>query len=70
MNGSPAGEKEFERSGGGRYDYKGGELLGRKKTFPKCVWEDFKINIIGEKFDLPVHFCDKFVICLLKSMGV
>ncbi|TKC42266.1 hypothetical protein EI555_008377, partial [Monodon monoceros] len=46
MNGSPAGEKEFERNGGGRYDCKGGELLGRKKTFPNCVWEDFRINII------------------------
>lgn len=30
-----------------------------EKTFPECMWDDFKINIIGEKNDLPVHFCDK-----------
>lgn len=58
MNGMPAGEEEFECNGGWWYDCKGGEPLGRKKTFPECMWDDFKINIIGEKNDLPVHFCD------------
>lgn len=30
-----------------------------ERTFPECIWEDFKITIIGEKDDLLVHFCDK-----------
>ncbi|KAB0372286.1 hypothetical protein FD755_016078 [Muntiacus reevesi] len=59
MNWSPAGEKEFECNGRGWYDGKGDELLGRKKTFPECIREDIKINMIGEKDDLPVHLCDK-----------
>ena len=59
MNWSPAGEKEFECNGRGWYDGKGDELLGRKKTFLECIREDIKINMIGEKDDLPVHLCDK-----------
>ncbi|OWJ99732.1 PHEX, partial [Cervus elaphus hippelaphus] len=46
MNWSPAGEKEFECNGRGWYDVKGDELLGRKKTFPECIREDIKINMI------------------------
>lgn len=56
MNWSPAGEKEFECNGRGWYDGKGDELLGRKKTFPECIREDIKINMIGEKDDLPSSF--------------
>uniref|UniRef100_A0A452U4B8 Uncharacterized protein n=1 Tax=Ursus maritimus TaxID=29073 RepID=A0A452U4B8_URSMA len=59
MNGMPVGEEEFEYNKEGQRDCKGGELLGKKKKFPECLWENSKMNIIGEKDDLPVHFCDK-----------
>lgn len=34
--------------------------MRKQKNFPECFWEDFKVNIIGERDDSPVHFCDKF----------
>ncbi|XP_006515002.1 E3 ubiquitin-protein ligase Hakai isoform X4 [Mus musculus] len=42
-----------------RYDCKGGELFGNQRRFPGHLFWDFKINILGEKDDTPVHFCDK-----------
>ncbi|KAF3812926.1 hypothetical protein GH733_019268 [Mirounga leonina] len=59
MNGMPVGEEEFEYNKEGQRDCRGGELLGKKKKIPKCLWEDYKMNIIGEKDDSPVYFCDK-----------
>ncbi|KAM9180401.1 E3 ubiquitin-protein ligase Hakai-like [Dugong dugon] len=43
----------------GRYDCKGDKLLGKKKKDLGHLLENCKINIIGEKDDLLVHFCDK-----------
>ncbi|XP_040852018.1 E3 ubiquitin-protein ligase Hakai isoform X3 [Ochotona curzoniae] len=42
-----------------RYDCKGGELFGNQRRFPGHLFWDFQINILGEKDDTPVHFCDK-----------
>uniref|UniRef100_A0A671ECC8 Uncharacterized protein n=1 Tax=Rhinolophus ferrumequinum TaxID=59479 RepID=A0A671ECC8_RHIFE len=59
MNGMPAGEEEFEDNEERQFDCKRGELLRKKKKIPECLWENFKIKIIGEKDDSPVNFCDK-----------
>uniref|UniRef100_A0A667I9I3 Uncharacterized protein n=2 Tax=Lynx TaxID=13124 RepID=A0A667I9I3_LYNCA len=57
-NGLPVGE-EFEYNKEGCCDCKGGQLLGVKKKIPKCLWQDSKMNIIGEKEDSSVHFGNK-----------
>lgn len=41
-----------------RYENKG-EMFGNQRRFPSHVFWDFKINLLGEKDDTPVHFCDK-----------
>nr|XP_012377573.2 E3 ubiquitin-protein ligase CBLL2 [Dasypus novemcinctus] len=51
----PADEEEFDDNEEGLADNKEGKLLGIKKN----AFEDCKINIIGEKDCLPVHFCEK-----------
>ncbi|KAI3999110.1 Cbl proto-oncogene like 2 [Homo sapiens] len=59
MNKMPAGEQECEYNKEGKYYSKGVKLVRKKKKIPGYRWGDIKINIIGEKDDLPIHFCDK-----------
>uniref|UniRef100_G3U347 RING-type E3 ubiquitin transferase n=1 Tax=Loxodonta africana TaxID=9785 RepID=G3U347_LOXAF len=51
--------EEFDYNEKGWYGCKGGELLEKKKKDFGYLLENCKINIIGEKDDLLVHFCDK-----------
>uniref|UniRef100_A0A8C2MTB3 Uncharacterized protein n=1 Tax=Cricetulus griseus TaxID=10029 RepID=A0A8C2MTB3_CRIGR len=60
----PSNEEGFDYNEEQWYDCKRGELFGNQRRFPGCLfffffffW-DFKINILGEKDDAPVHFCD------------
>ncbi|ERE74180.1 E3 ubiquitin-protein ligase [Cricetulus griseus] len=55
----PPGDEGFDYNEEQRYDCKGGELFGNQRRFPGHLFWDFKINILGEKDDTPVHFCDK-----------
>ncbi|XP_003924145.3 E3 ubiquitin-protein ligase CBLL2 [Saimiri boliviensis] len=54
----PAGEQECEYDEE-KYYSKEGKLLRKEKKIPGYLWGDIKINIIGKKDDLPIHFCDK-----------
>lgn len=56
---APQGDEGFDYNEEQRYDCKGGELFGNQRRFPGHLFWDFKINILGEKDDTPVHFCDK-----------
>uniref|UniRef100_F6VJX7 E3 ubiquitin-protein ligase Hakai n=1 Tax=Xenopus tropicalis TaxID=8364 RepID=F6VJX7_XENTR len=42
-----------------RYENKGGDMFNNQRRFPAHVFWDFKLNLIGEKEDTPIHFCDK-----------
>uniref|UniRef100_A0A2K6GQ05 E3 ubiquitin-protein ligase Hakai n=1 Tax=Propithecus coquereli TaxID=379532 RepID=A0A2K6GQ05_PROCO len=55
----PGDEEGFDYNEEERYDCKGGELFGNQRRFPGHLFWDFQINILGEKDDTPVHFCDK-----------
>ncbi|XP_007669171.2 E3 ubiquitin-protein ligase Hakai isoform X3 [Ornithorhynchus anatinus] len=55
----PGDEEGFDYSEEERYDCKGGDLFGTQRRFPGHIFWDFQINILGEKDETPVHFCDK-----------
>ncbi|MGH0128622.1 UNVERIFIED_CONTAM: hypothetical protein FKN15_058451 [Acipenser sinensis] len=64
MNRIPSKPQNVDEEGFGyneeeRYECKGGEVFGGKRRFPIKIFWDCKINLIGEKDDTPVHFCDK-----------
>ncbi|XP_032612570.1 E3 ubiquitin-protein ligase CBLL2 [Hylobates moloch] len=59
MNKMPAGEQECEYNKEGKYYSKGVKLVRKRKRIRGSRWGDIKINIIGEKDDSPIHFCDK-----------
>ncbi|MBN3297304.1 HAKAI ligase, partial [Amia calva] len=42
-----------------RYECKAAEIFGSQRRFPQQMFWDFKVNLIGEKDDTPIHFCDK-----------
>ncbi|XP_069485253.1 E3 ubiquitin-protein ligase Hakai isoform X5 [Ambystoma mexicanum] len=42
-----------------RYDCKSGDMFVNQRRFPGHLFWDYKINLIGEKDDTPVHFCDQ-----------
>lgn len=51
--------EEFDYNKEERYECKGGEMFGNQRRFPGPIFWDYKINLLGEKDDTPVHFCDK-----------
>ncbi|XP_068132387.1 E3 ubiquitin-protein ligase Hakai isoform X1 [Hyperolius riggenbachi] len=64
MNRIPAktqqGEEEgFDYNEEERYENKANDMFGNQRRFPAHIFWDFKLNLIGEKDDTPVHFCDK-----------
>ncbi|KAJ8261817.1 hypothetical protein GJAV_G00158750 [Gymnothorax javanicus] len=42
-----------------RFECKSGDAFGRQRRFPQQMFWDYKLNLLGEKDDTPVHFCDK-----------
>ncbi|XP_023686003.1 E3 ubiquitin-protein ligase Hakai-like isoform X2 [Paramormyrops kingsleyae] len=48
--GRPPAKGDEERSG---------DPFGSQAKFPQHMFWDHKVNLIGEKDDIPVHFCDK-----------
>ncbi|XP_072715840.1 E3 ubiquitin-protein ligase Hakai isoform X1 [Ciconia boyciana] len=52
-------EEEFDYNEEERYECKGSEMFGNQRRFPGPIFWDYKINLLGEKDDTPVHFCDK-----------
>ncbi|KAM9470942.1 E3 ubiquitin-protein ligase Hakai isoform 1-T1 [Clarias gariepinus] len=42
-----------------RFECKSGDAYGKQRRFPHPFFWDFKLNLVGEKDDTPVHFCDK-----------
>ncbi|KAG9345704.1 hypothetical protein JZ751_008848 [Albula glossodonta] len=42
-----------------RFECKSGDAFGSQRRFPQQMFWDYKLNLIGEKDDTPVHFCDK-----------
>ncbi|XP_074808582.1 E3 ubiquitin-protein ligase Hakai isoform X2 [Natator depressus] len=54
-----AGDEEFDYNEEERYECKGADMFGNPRRFPGHIFWDFKINLLGEKDDTPVHFCDK-----------
>nr|XP_029523662.1 E3 ubiquitin-protein ligase Hakai-like isoform X1 [Oncorhynchus nerka] len=41
-----------------RFERKSGDALGNQRRFPQPVFWDYKLNLVGEKDDTPVHFCE------------
>ncbi|KAL4658415.1 E3 ubiquitin-protein ligase Hakai isoform X1 [Arapaima gigas] len=57
---TPAGEEEaFGYKQEERFECKSGDAFGSQRRFPSQMFWDYKMNLIGEKDDTPVHFCDK-----------
>ncbi|XP_047658608.1 E3 ubiquitin-protein ligase Hakai isoform X1 [Tachysurus fulvidraco] len=42
-----------------RFECKAGDAFGKQRRFPHPYFWDYKLNLVGEKDDTPVHFCDK-----------
>ncbi|XP_026869686.1 E3 ubiquitin-protein ligase Hakai isoform X2 [Electrophorus electricus] len=42
-----------------RFECKSGDAYGSQRRFPQPLFWDYKLNLVGEKDDTPVHFCDK-----------
>lgn len=42
-----------------RYDFNRGETFRNEQRSSEDIFWDFRINILGERDDTPVHFCDK-----------
>ncbi|XP_046878951.1 E3 ubiquitin-protein ligase Hakai [Hypomesus transpacificus] len=38
---------------------KAGDVFAGQRRFPQQMFWDYKLNLIGEKDDVPAHFCDK-----------
>ncbi|KAK9399379.1 E3 ubiquitin-protein ligase Hakai [Crotalus adamanteus] len=56
---SKAGDEEFDYNDEERYECKGADVFSNQRRFPGLLFWDFKLNLLGEKDDTPVHFCDK-----------
>lgn len=52
-------EEGFDYGEEERYDCKSGDMFMNQRRFPGHLFWDYKINLIGEKDDTPVHFCDQ-----------
>ncbi|XP_077120909.1 E3 ubiquitin-protein ligase Hakai isoform X6 [Ranitomeya variabilis] len=60
MNRIPSKPQQgFDYNEDERYDNKGSDMFGNQRRFPAHTFWDFKLNLLGEKDDTPVHFCDK-----------
>ncbi|MFT7806245.1 E3 ubiquitin-protein ligase Hakai-like isoform X2 [Arapaima gigas] len=44
---------------GERFERKSADAYGNQHCFPSQMFWDYKLNLIGEKDDTPVHFCGK-----------
>ncbi|XP_033831877.2 E3 ubiquitin-protein ligase Hakai [Periophthalmus magnuspinnatus] len=42
-----------------RFDCGAKDVYGNQRRFPQPLFWDFKLNLVGEKDKLPIHFCDK-----------
>ncbi|KAL2093584.1 hypothetical protein ACEWY4_010896 [Coilia grayii] len=42
-----------------RFECKSGDAYGSQRRFPHPLFWDYKLNLVGEKDDTPVHCCDK-----------
>ncbi|XP_055015958.1 E3 ubiquitin-protein ligase Hakai [Boleophthalmus pectinirostris] len=42
-----------------RFDCGSKDVYGNQRRFPQPLFWDFKLNLLGEKDKLPIHFCDK-----------
>ncbi|XP_043964395.1 E3 ubiquitin-protein ligase Hakai isoform X1 [Gambusia affinis] len=38
---------------------KAGDVFGSQRRFPQPLFWDYKLNLIGERDGVPIHFCDK-----------
>ncbi|XP_036373916.1 E3 ubiquitin-protein ligase Hakai isoform X1 [Megalops cyprinoides] len=64
MNRLPSQSQTVDEEGFGykqeeRFECKSGDAFGSQRRFPQQLFWDYKMNLIGEKDDTPVHFCDK-----------
>ncbi|XP_038874141.1 E3 ubiquitin-protein ligase Hakai-like isoform X2 [Salvelinus namaycush] len=41
-----------------RFERKSGDALGNQRRFSQPLFWDYKLNLVGEKDDTPVHFCE------------
>ncbi|XP_072097177.1 E3 ubiquitin-protein ligase Hakai-like [Mobula birostris] len=55
----PTDEEGFDYNEDEIYECKSGEVFGNQRRFSLQFFWDFKVNLLGEKDDTPVHFCDK-----------
>ncbi|XP_028814258.1 E3 ubiquitin-protein ligase Hakai isoform X2 [Denticeps clupeoides] len=42
-----------------RFECKSGDAYGSHRRFPQPLFWDYQLNLVGEKDETPVHFCDK-----------
>ncbi|XP_034721251.1 E3 ubiquitin-protein ligase Hakai-like [Etheostoma cragini] len=38
---------------------KSGDVFATQRRFPQALFWDYKLNLIGERDEVPIHFCDK-----------
>uniref|UniRef100_A0A7N8WT39 Cbl proto-oncogene-like 1, E3 ubiquitin protein ligase n=1 Tax=Mastacembelus armatus TaxID=205130 RepID=A0A7N8WT39_9TELE len=38
---------------------KAGDVFANQRRFPQPLFWDYKLNLIGERDEVPIHFCDK-----------
>ncbi|KAF1372611.1 hypothetical protein PFLUV_G00267620 [Perca fluviatilis] len=38
---------------------KAGDVFATQRRFPQALFWDYKLNLIGERDEVPIHFCDK-----------
>uniref|UniRef100_A0A3Q2ZS28 Uncharacterized protein n=1 Tax=Kryptolebias marmoratus TaxID=37003 RepID=A0A3Q2ZS28_KRYMA len=38
---------------------KAGDVFATQRRFPQPLFWDYKLNLIGERDEVPIHFCDK-----------
>ncbi|KAJ8387034.1 hypothetical protein AAFF_G00162110 [Aldrovandia affinis] len=42
-----------------RHECKSGDAFASQRRFPQQMFWDYKMNLVGEKDDTPMHFCDQ-----------
>ncbi|XP_067091005.1 E3 ubiquitin-protein ligase Hakai isoform X1 [Osmerus mordax] len=55
----PGEDDEFAFKLEERFECKSGDAFGSQRRFPQPMFWDYRLNLLGEKDDTPVHFCDK-----------
>ncbi|XP_051976162.1 E3 ubiquitin-protein ligase Hakai isoform X2 [Xyrauchen texanus] len=56
---SKSDEEHLSHNQEERSECKSGDAYGNQRRFPQPIFWDYKLNLVGEKDDTPVHFCDK-----------